>query len=62
MMIAVMEEIKYTVLSQQHTQNCGAEGASAPLRNDQADPETASYRSVKQESGSSSSSDSGYEG
>ncbi|XP_039110299.1 protein associated with UVRAG as autophagy enhancer [Hyaena hyaena] len=62
MMIAVMEEIKYTVLSQQHTQNCSAEGASAPLVNDQADPEAASYTSVKQESGSSSSSDSGYEG
>ncbi|XP_029792595.1 protein associated with UVRAG as autophagy enhancer isoform X2 [Suricata suricatta] len=61
MMIAAMEEIKCIMLSQQHTQSWSAE-ASTQLQNDQADPETASYMSIKRESGSSNSSDSGYEG
>uniref|UniRef100_A0ABI7ZGG6 Rubicon Homology domain-containing protein n=1 Tax=Felis catus TaxID=9685 RepID=A0ABI7ZGG6_FELCA len=62
MMIAAMEEIKCTILGQQHTQNWSVEEASASLGNDQADPEMAFYTSIKQESGSSDSSDSGYEG
>uniref|UniRef100_A0A8C8XTJ4 Rubicon like autophagy enhancer n=1 Tax=Panthera leo TaxID=9689 RepID=A0A8C8XTJ4_PANLE len=62
MMIAAMEEIKCTILGQQHTQNWSVEEASVSLGNDQADREMAFYTSIKQESGSSDSSDSGYEG
>lgn len=62
MIIAAMEKIKCTILSQQHTEPWGVEGASGVLGNDQADSEVTFYTNTKQESGSSNSSDSGYEG
>ncbi|XP_032170662.1 protein associated with UVRAG as autophagy enhancer [Mustela erminea] len=62
MIIAAMEKIKCTILSQQHTEPWGVEEASGVLGNDQADSEVTFYTNTKQESGSSNSSDSGYEG
>ncbi|XP_021553583.1 protein associated with UVRAG as autophagy enhancer isoform X2 [Neomonachus schauinslandi] len=62
MIIAAMEKIKCTILSQQHTEHWGVEEASGALGNDHADSEVTFYTNVKQESGSSNSSDSGYEG
>jgi len=60
--IAAMEKIKCTILSQQHTEHWGVEEASGALGNDHADYEVTFYTNIKQESGSSNSSDSGYEG
>lgn len=60
--IAAMEKIKCTILSQQHTEHWGVEEASGALGNDHADSEVTFYTNIKQESGSSNSSDSGYEG
>lgn len=62
MIISVMEKVKYNILSQQHTETWSTEEAGRSLGNDQADLEGTFYTHVKQESGSSASSDSGYEG
>lgn len=60
--IAAMEKIKCTVLSQQHAEHWAVEEASGALGSDHADSEVTFYTNMKQESGSSNSSDSGYEG
>ncbi|KAG8524830.1 Protein associated with UVRAG as autophagy enhancer [Galemys pyrenaicus] len=62
MLISVMEKMKYIILSQQHTENWSVGEVSGPLGNDQADSEVTFSTNIKQESGSSASSDSGYEG
>ncbi|XP_012578752.1 PREDICTED: uncharacterized protein KIAA0226-like homolog isoform X2 [Condylura cristata] len=61
MLISTMEKMKYNILSQQHTENWSMEEAIGPLGNDQADSEVTFSTNLKQESGSSASSDSGYE-
>ncbi|KAM5277718.1 protein associated with UVRAG as autophagy enhancer isoform 8-T11 [Hipposideros larvatus] len=62
-MISAMEKIKCDILSQQqHMENWSTEEAGGSLGNDQADSEGTFYTNIKQESGSSTSSDSGYEG
>ncbi|XP_045652750.1 protein associated with UVRAG as autophagy enhancer isoform X1 [Ursus americanus] len=60
--IAAMEKIKCTVLSQQHAEHWAVEEAGGALGSDHADSEVTFYTNMKQESGSSNSSDSGYEG
>lgn len=63
LMISAMEKIKCDILSQQqHMENWSTEEAGGSLGNDQADSEGTFYTNIKQESGSSTSSDSGYEG
>ncbi|XP_003477359.2 protein associated with UVRAG as autophagy enhancer isoform X2 [Cavia porcellus] len=62
MIISEMEKMKCHILSQQQTQLWGTGEVGSSLGNDRADSEAASYSHEKQESGSSSSSDSGYEG
>ena len=54
--------MKCNILSQQHTETWSTEEAGRSLGNSQADLEGTFYTHVKQESGSSTSSDSGYEG
>ncbi|XP_037383235.1 protein associated with UVRAG as autophagy enhancer isoform X2 [Talpa occidentalis] len=61
MLISAMEKMKYNLLSQQHTENWSMDEVSGPLAN-QADAEVTFSTNIKQESGSSASSDSGYEG
>lgn len=62
LIISAMEKIKCDILSQQHLENWSTEEAGGSLGNGQADSERTSYTNIKQESGSSTSSDSGYEG
>ena len=62
MIISVMEKMKCNILSQQHIETWSTEEAGRSLGNDQAGLEGTFYTPVKQESGSSTSSDSGYEG
>lgn len=61
MIISAMEKMKCDIPSRQHTENWRTEVSGAP-GNDQAHSEVNFYTNVKQESGSSTSSDSGYEG
>ncbi|KAK2497981.1 hypothetical protein MC885_010901 [Smutsia gigantea] len=62
MIISAMEKTKCNILSQQHTDHWRTEEVSGALGNDQADTEVTFHTNVKQESGSSTSSDSGCEG
>ncbi|KAK1342187.1 hypothetical protein QTO34_016944 [Cnephaeus nilssonii] len=62
MIIAAMEKMKCHILSQQHTETWSVEEASGSLGNDPSDPEVTFYTNRKQESGSSTFSNSGYEG
>lgn len=62
MIISAMEKMKCDILSQQNTENWRIEEASGLLGDDQADSEVTFSSNIKQESGSSTSSDSGYEG
>ncbi|XP_065757907.1 protein associated with UVRAG as autophagy enhancer isoform X1 [Muntiacus reevesi] len=62
MIISIMEKMKCNILSQQHSETWSTEEAGRPLGSDQSDLEGTFYTHVKQESGSSTSSDSGYEG
>ncbi|XP_004433705.1 PREDICTED: uncharacterized protein KIAA0226-like homolog isoform X1 [Ceratotherium simum simum] len=62
MIISAMEKMKWDILSQQHPENWSVEEASRSSGDDQADSEVTFSPNVKQESGSSTSSDSGYEG
>lgn len=62
MIISAMEKMKCNILSRQHTENWRTEEVSRALGNDQAYSEVNFHTNVKQESGSSTSSDSGYEG
>ncbi|XP_077711812.1 protein associated with UVRAG as autophagy enhancer isoform X2 [Canis aureus] len=62
MIIAAMEKIKYAILSQQHPDPWGEEEARGAPGSGHADAETTFYSNMKQGSGSSNSSDSGYEG
>lgn len=62
MIISAMEKMKCNILSQQHTENWSIEEASGSLGNDQSDSEVTFYTNIKQESGSSTFSNSGYEG
>lgn len=57
-----MEKIKYAILSQQHPDPWGEEEARGAPGSGHADAETTFYSNMKQGSGSSNSSDSGYEG
>lgn len=54
--------MKCDILSQQNTEHWRIEEASGLLGDDQADSEVTFSSNIKQESGSSTSSDSGYEG
>uniref|UniRef100_A0A8C3VN92 Rubicon like autophagy enhancer n=1 Tax=Catagonus wagneri TaxID=51154 RepID=A0A8C3VN92_9CETA len=62
MIISVIEKMKCNILSQQHTETWSVGEASGSLGNNQADSEVAFFSNIKQESGSSASSDSGYGG
>ena len=62
MIISVIEKMKCNILSQQHTETWSVREASRSLGNDQVDSEVTFFSNIKQESGSSTSSDSGYEG
>ncbi|XP_008070180.1 protein RUBCNL-like [Carlito syrichta] len=62
MIISAMEKMKYNILSQQQTESWSKDKASESLGNGQADSEVTLDTNIKQESGFSSSSDSGYEG
>ncbi|XP_045423232.1 protein associated with UVRAG as autophagy enhancer isoform X2 [Lemur catta] len=62
MIISTMEKIKCNILSEQQTENWSKEEASGSLGLDQADSEVTFGTNIKQESGSATSSDSGYEG
>ncbi|XP_005387599.1 PREDICTED: uncharacterized protein KIAA0226-like homolog isoform X2 [Chinchilla lanigera] len=62
MIISEMEKMKCSILSQQQTQIWGTAEASGSLGDDQAHSEATFYTHMKQESGSSTSSDSGCEG
>lgn len=62
MIISTMERIKYNILSQKHTENWNTEESSGLLMNDQAESDVTFSTNIKQNSGSSTSSDSGYEG
>ncbi|XP_032960913.1 protein associated with UVRAG as autophagy enhancer isoform X1 [Rhinolophus ferrumequinum] len=62
LMISAIEKMKCNILSQQYMENWNTEEASGSLGNDQADSEVTFYTNITQESGSSTSSDSGYEG
>lgn len=54
--------MKCNILSQQHIENWNIEEASGSHGNDQSDCEVTFYTNIKQESGSSTFSNSGYEG
>nr|KAF6428403.1 rubicon like autophagy enhancer [Rousettus aegyptiacus] len=60
MIISVMENMKCDILSQQHMESWSTEEANGSLGKNQADSKMTFYN-IKQESGSSTSSDSGYE-
>lgn len=62
MVISVMEKMKCNLLSQRQPEIWGPEEASRSPGNDQTNAEATFYTHAKQELGSSSSSDSGYEG
>lgn len=62
LMISAIEKMKCNILSQRYMENWNTEEASGSLGNDKADSEVTFYTNIKQESGSSTSSDSGYEG
>lgn len=62
MIISVIEKMKCNILSQQHTETWSVRETSRSLGNDQVDSEVTFFSNIKQESGSSTSSDSGYEG
>ncbi|XP_023364721.1 protein RUBCNL-like [Otolemur garnettii] len=62
MIISEMEKIKCNILSEQQAEGWRQEGASGSLGIDQADSEVTFDTNIKQESGSATSSDSGYEG
>ncbi|XP_012638146.2 protein associated with UVRAG as autophagy enhancer isoform X2 [Microcebus murinus] len=62
MIISAMEKIKCNILSEQHTENWSKEEASGSRGIDQADSEVTFDTSIKQESGSATSSDSDCEG
>ncbi|XP_067568977.1 protein associated with UVRAG as autophagy enhancer isoform X1 [Pseudorca crassidens] len=62
MIISVMENMKCSILSQQHTETWSTGEAGGSLGHEPADLEGMFYNHVKQESGSSTSSDSGSEG
>ncbi|XP_067419230.1 protein associated with UVRAG as autophagy enhancer isoform X2 [Emydura macquarii macquarii] len=61
MIIASLEKMKYSILSQQ-TEPWNAEETSGSLGSYQTDSEMSSYTRIKKQSASSASSDSGYEG
>ncbi|XP_004475474.1 protein associated with UVRAG as autophagy enhancer isoform X2 [Dasypus novemcinctus] len=60
--ISVLEKMKYNIVCQQKTESWNIEEASRLLENDDADSEETFNNNLKQESGSSTTSDSGYEG
>lgn len=62
MIISAMEKMKCNILSQQQTENWSKEEASGLLGSDQPDSDVTFDTNIKQESGSSTSSYSGYEG
>uniref|UniRef100_A0A2K5D2W9 Rubicon like autophagy enhancer n=1 Tax=Aotus nancymaae TaxID=37293 RepID=A0A2K5D2W9_AOTNA len=62
MIISAMEKMKYNILSQQQTESWSKEEALGLLGSDQPDSEVTFDMNIKQESGSSISSYSGYEG
>ncbi|XP_027628591.1 protein RUBCNL-like [Tupaia chinensis] len=62
MIISAMEKMKCNILTQQQTESWSKEEASGSAGNDQVDSDVTLYTNIKQESGSSTSSDSGYEG
>ncbi|XP_064229622.1 protein associated with UVRAG as autophagy enhancer isoform X1 [Aotus nancymaae] len=62
MIISAMEKMKYNILSQQQTESWSKEEALGLLGSDQPDSEVTFDTNIKQESGSSISSYSGYEG
>ncbi|XP_066872281.1 protein associated with UVRAG as autophagy enhancer isoform X2 [Kogia breviceps] len=62
MIISVMENVKCSILSQQHTETWSTGEASGSLGNKPADSEVTFYSHIKQGSGSSTSSHSGSEG
>nr|XP_040137840.1 protein associated with UVRAG as autophagy enhancer [Ictidomys tridecemlineatus] len=62
MIISAMEKMKYDIVSQQQAESWSIKEASGSLGSDQVDSEMTIYTNPKQESGSSTSSDSGYEG
>uniref|UniRef100_A0A2K5M1J3 Rubicon like autophagy enhancer n=1 Tax=Cercocebus atys TaxID=9531 RepID=A0A2K5M1J3_CERAT len=62
MIISAMEKMKCNILSQQQTENWSKEEASGLLGSDQPDSDVTFDTNIKQESGSSPSSYSGYEG
>lgn len=61
MIISAMEKMKCNILSQQQTENWSKEEASGLLGSDQPDSDVTFDTNIKQESGSSTSSYSGYE-
>ncbi|KAM5147414.1 LOW QUALITY PROTEIN: protein associated with UVRAG as autophagy enhancer-like [Callospermophilus lateralis] len=62
MIISAMEKMKCDIVSQQQAESWSIQEASGSLGSDQGDSEMTIYTNPKQESGSSTSSDSGYEG
>ncbi|XP_048656510.1 protein associated with UVRAG as autophagy enhancer [Marmota marmota marmota] len=60
--ISAMEKMKCDIVSQQQAESWSIQEASGSLGSDQVDSEMTIYTNPKQESGSSTSSDSGYEG
>uniref|UniRef100_A0A2K5Z150 Rubicon like autophagy enhancer n=1 Tax=Mandrillus leucophaeus TaxID=9568 RepID=A0A2K5Z150_MANLE len=62
MIISAMEKMKWNILSPQQTENWSKEEASGLLGSDQPDSDVTFDTNIKQESGSSPSSYSGYEG
>ncbi|XP_008822612.1 protein associated with UVRAG as autophagy enhancer [Nannospalax galili] len=62
MVISMMEKIKCNLLSHQQPESWSLEEATGSLGNDQTNADETFYTPAKQELGSSSSSDSGYEG
>ncbi|XP_055100601.1 protein associated with UVRAG as autophagy enhancer isoform X4 [Symphalangus syndactylus] len=62
MIISAMEKMKCNILSQQQTESWSKEEVSGLLGSDQPDSEMTFDTNIKQESGSSTSSYSGYEG
>ncbi|XP_053521534.1 protein associated with UVRAG as autophagy enhancer isoform X2 [Artibeus jamaicensis] len=62
MIISAMETMKWDLLSGQHTENCSLDEASGSPGNDCGGSAVAFCTHRQQESGSSTSSDSGYEG
>ncbi|XP_008590484.1 PREDICTED: uncharacterized protein KIAA0226-like [Galeopterus variegatus] len=61
MIISAMEKMKCDILNQQHAESWRKEEASGSLGTDQTDSEVTFYTNIKQEPGSSTSSDSGYD-